>query len=175
MRRHCGQGPPRDLDAQGDNAAPTVHALPTDPRAAGDGVSSRVSSTAARLARMASTALSIAASSGGRAARCCRSASNQSGHAAGRKTAIASAPLRATPSRRPTRRPARQHRGARLPRIRPQTTANRQFRAGHAGDQSHTSSVEALTFRRTPNPQSRADNDRESSVSAECSISWCGK
>ena len=28
MRRHCGQGPPRDLDAQGDNAAPTVHALP---------------------------------------------------------------------------------------------------------------------------------------------------
>ena len=65
MRRHCGQGPPRDLDAQGDNAAPTVHALPTDPRAAGDGVSSRVSSTAARLARMAATALSIAASSGG--------------------------------------------------------------------------------------------------------------
>ena len=65
MRRHCGQGPPRDLDAQGDNAAPTVHALPPDPRAAGDGVSSRVSSTAARLARMAATALSIAASSGG--------------------------------------------------------------------------------------------------------------
>ena len=99
MRRHCGQGPPRDLDAQGDNAAPTVHALPTDPRAAGDGVSSRVSSTAARLARMAATALSIAASSGRRAARCCRSASNQSGHAAGRKTSIASAPLRATPVR----------------------------------------------------------------------------
>ena len=65
MRRHCGQGPPRDLDAQGDNAAPTVHALPTDPRAAGDGVSSRVSSTAARFARMTATALSIAASSGG--------------------------------------------------------------------------------------------------------------
>ena len=78
---------------------PTDHDLPTDPRAAGDGVSSRVSSTAARLARMAATALSIAASSGGRAARCCRSASNQSGHAAGRKTAIASAPLRATPVR----------------------------------------------------------------------------
>ena len=44
---------------------PSDHDLPTDPRAAGDGVSSRVSSTAARLARMAATALSIAASSGG--------------------------------------------------------------------------------------------------------------
>ena len=80
-------------------AMPRRPIAPTDPRAAGDGVSSRVSSTAARLARMAATALSIAASSGGRAARCCRSASNQSGHAAGRKTAIASAPLRATPVR----------------------------------------------------------------------------
>ena len=80
-------------------AMPRRPIAPTDPRAAGDGVSSRVSSTAARLARMAATALSIAASSGGRAARCCRSASNQSGHAAGRKTAIGNAPLRATPVR----------------------------------------------------------------------------
>ena len=98
MRGHCGQGPPRELDAQGGNAAPTDYA-PTDLRAAGDGVSSRVSSTANRFAKMTATALSIAASSGGRAARCCRSTSNQSGHAAGRKTAIASAPLRATPVR----------------------------------------------------------------------------
>ena len=49
-----------------------------------------------RMRSIRPTALSIAASSGRRAARCCRSASNQSGHAAGRKTAIASAPLRAT-------------------------------------------------------------------------------
>ena len=97
MRGHCGQALPASWTPGG--AMPRRPIAPTDPRAAGDGVSSRVSSTAARLARMASTALSIAASSGGRAARCCRSASNQSGHAAGRKTAIASAPLRATPVR----------------------------------------------------------------------------
>ena len=64
MRGHCGQGPPRELDARGGNAAPTDYA-PTDPRAAGDGVSARVSSTADRFARMTATALSIAASSGG--------------------------------------------------------------------------------------------------------------
>ena len=101
-RPRCGDTAAKALPAiwtPRGGAMPRRPIAPTDPRAAGDGVSSRVSSTAARLARMAATALSIAASSGGRAARCCRSASNQSGHAAGRKTAIANAPLRATPVR----------------------------------------------------------------------------
>ena len=101
-RPRCGDTVAKALPAswtpRGGNAAPTDYA-PTDPRAAGDGVSSRVSSTANRFAKMTATALSIAASSGGRAARCCRSTSNQSGHAAGRKTAIGNAPLRATPVR----------------------------------------------------------------------------
>ena len=87
-RPRCGDTVAKALPAswtpRGGNAAPTDYA-PTHPRAAGDGVSSRVSSTANRFAKMTATALSIAASSGGRAARCCRSTSNQSGHAAGRR------------------------------------------------------------------------------------------
>ena len=70
-RPRCGDTAAKALPAswthRGGGAMPRrpIHALPTDPRAAGDGVSSRVSSTAARFARMAATALSIAASSGG--------------------------------------------------------------------------------------------------------------
>ena len=89
-------------------------------------------------------------------------------------------------SRRTTRRPARQHRGARpglrarqspkdrgarLPRCPPRRPRTASFDAGHAGDQSARSPVEALTFRRTPNhtvprrqrPPHRATRQRQPS------------
>ena len=111
----------------------TASVEPTDPRVAGDGVSSRVSSTAARLARMAATALSIAASSGGGALR------------------VVVVPPRTSPAMPPAGRPPLPaYRYAQPPSRRPTrltssttsnpapTTAIRQFQAGHAGDQSHS-------------------------------------
>ena len=70
--RFCGgRFHPRPVQKQDSGArVGRCYEFAADLRAAGDGVSSRVSSTAARFARMTATALSIAASSGGRTARC---------------------------------------------------------------------------------------------------------